>query len=58
MLGGKNNIVDASHCATRLKLILRDESKVNTAKIEQIKDVEGVFVRGGQYQETNRLCFC
>jgi PTS system sucrose-specific IIC component len=49
-LGGKNNIVDASHCATRLRLTLRDDSKADPAKIEQIKGVEGVFVRGGQYQ--------
>ncbi|NOU76694.1 PTS sucrose transporter subunit IIBC [Paenibacillus sp. LMG 31458] len=50
LLGGKNNIVDASHCATRLRLILHDDSKVDVAKIEQIKGVEGVFVRSGQYQ--------
>ncbi|WP_261305239.1 PTS transporter subunit EIIC [Paenibacillus andongensis] len=50
LLGGKSNIVDASHCATRLRLILHDDSKVDTAKIEQIKGVEGVFIRGGQYQ--------
>lgn len=50
LLGGKNNIVDASHCATRLRLILRDDSQVDVAEIEQIEGVEGVFVRAGQYQ--------
>ncbi|MBD0378746.1 PTS transporter subunit EIIC [Paenibacillus sedimenti] len=50
LLGGKPNIVDVSHCATRLRITVHEDSKVNTAEIEQMSGVEGVFIRGGQYQ--------
>jgi len=33
-IGGKENIVRATHCATRLRLILKDDTKINSAEIE------------------------
>ena len=39
LLGGKENIVSAAHCATRLRLVLADDSKVNKAAIDRLTDV-------------------
>lgn len=49
-LGGKENIIEASHCATRLRLVLKDESVVNTEEITQLPLVKGQFSNAGQYQ--------
>ncbi|MDZ5757522.1 sucrose-specific PTS transporter subunit IIBC [Carnobacterium maltaromaticum] len=49
-LGGKENIVAATHCATRLRLVLQDESKINQIEIEDNTSVKGTFSTGGQYQ--------
>lgn len=49
-VGGKDNIKDVSHCMTRLRLGLKDESKVNKDELEKIDEVMRVVVIGGQYQ--------
>ena len=49
-LGGKENITTLAHCATRLRLTLADESKVDKEAIENIKGVKGQFSTSGQYQ--------
>ena len=49
-LGGKNNIAIAAHCATRLRIVLNDESKVDKEGIEAIEGVKGQFSVAGQYQ--------
>ena len=49
-LGGKNNIATAAHCATRLRILLNDESKVDKEGIEAIEGVKGQFSVAGQYQ--------
>lgn len=49
-LGGKENITTLAHCATRLRLTLADESKVNKDAIENIEGVKGQFSTAGQYQ--------
>lgn len=49
-LGGKENIVAATHCATRLRLVLQDETKINQIEIENNASVKGTFSTGGQYQ--------
>lgn len=49
-LGGKENVVAATHCATRLRLVLQDESKINQLEIEDNPSVKGTFSTGGQYQ--------
>lgn len=49
-LGGKENITTLAHCATRLRLTLADESKVDKEGIENIEGVKGQFSTSGQYQ--------
>lgn len=49
-VGGKENINDAWHCATRLRFKLKDEDKANTEKIEQMEGVVTVVKSSGQYQ--------
>jgi PTS system sucrose-specific IIC component len=49
-IGGKENVSAAAHCATRLRLVLNDEEKVNQAKLDEMDIVKGTFSTGGQYQ--------
>lgn len=49
-VGGKGNIKDVSHCMTRLRFGLKDNTKVNATELEKLDDVMRVVVIGGQYQ--------
>lgn len=49
-IGGKENIRSVEHCATRLRLILKDKSQINEAAIETIDGVKGQFFAAAQYQ--------
>lgn len=49
-LGGKDNILSAAHCATRLRLVIADNSKVDTKKLENVDGVKGLFNSNGQLQ--------
>ena len=49
-IGGEKNIDYATHCMTRLRFGLKDESKANGKRIEQIDGVKGVMSHSGQYQ--------
>jgi len=49
-VGGEENIASAAHCATRLRLKLRDDAKADTATIEKLPGVITVMRAGGQYQ--------
>ncbi|MFJ6027286.1 beta-glucoside-specific PTS transporter subunit IIABC [Pseudarthrobacter sp. NPDC092424] len=49
-VGGESNIAGATHCATRLRLKLRDEAKADTAAVEKLPGVITVMKAGGQYQ--------
>ncbi len=49
-VGGVSNIATATHCMTRLRLVLNDESKADDAKVNKIKGVKSVIKQGGQYQ--------
>lgn len=49
-VGGASNIASATHCMTRLRLVLVDESKADDKKVEKIKGVKSVIKQGGQYQ--------
>ena len=49
-LGGKDNIVSAAHCATRLRLVIADNSKLNKDALENVEGVKGMFENGGQLQ--------
>lgn len=49
-VGGKDNILAATHCATRLRMVLKDESLIDTAAIEAIESAKGHFLTAGQFQ--------
>jgi sucrose PTS system EIIBCA or EIIBC component len=49
-LGGKENIKALAHCATRLRLALKDETRVNEKAIDNLDGVKGQFKVAGQYQ--------
>lgn len=50
LLGGEKNIISATHCATRLRLVLNDEKMADIKKIEKMEDVKGIFKNSGQLQ--------
>jgi len=47
---GKDNLVAAAHCATRLRLVLKDDSIINQKALDDNADVKGTFKTDGQYQ--------
>lgn len=49
-LGGRENLVSAAHCATRLRLVTVDNSKIDMKKLENVDGVKGVFESNGQLQ--------
>ncbi|MFZ7187044.1 sucrose-specific PTS transporter subunit IIBC [Avibacterium avium] len=49
-LGGKDNISALAHCATRLRIVVKDEGKIDKEAIENIDGVKGQFSVSGQYQ--------
>ena len=49
-VGGEDNIVGAAHCATRLRMVLKDSAAVDTAALENDPDLKGTFETGGMYQ--------
>ena len=50
LLGGKENIVSAAHCATRLRLVLADDSLIQKSAVEKVEGVKGCFSNAGQLQ--------
>ena len=49
-IGGRDNIISAAHCATRLRLVIADNSKCDKTRLEEIDGVKGVFEASGQLQ--------
>ncbi len=49
-IGGKENIRAVTHCMTRMRFVLVDPAKADTAKIEGIPAVKGTFTQAGQFQ--------
>uniref|UniRef100_UPI00292ED38F glucose PTS transporter subunit EIIB n=1 Tax=Enterococcus faecium TaxID=1352 RepID=UPI00292ED38F len=49
-VGGKDNIQGVAHCATRLRIVLKDDSLADLTEIENTDLVKGVFVAGDQLQ--------
>ena len=49
-VGGKENIAAATHCATRLRMVLKDESKIDKAAVDAIPLAKGNFLTAGQFQ--------
>src|SRR5699024_69850 len=49
-IGGKENIEAVAHCATRLRIVLKDDSFVDQEQIDDLELVKGVFIAGDQLQ--------
>ena len=49
-LGGRENVNSVAHCATRLRVMVKDEAKINKEVIENLDKVQGAFFNSGQYQ--------
>ena len=49
-IGGGSNVISAAHCATRLRLVIADNSKVNKKALEEVDGVKGMFESNGQLQ--------
>ena len=49
-IGGGANVISAAHCATRLRLVIADNSKVNKKALEEVDGVKGMFESNGQLQ--------
>lgn len=49
-VGGKENIAAVTHCATRMRFVLNDQTKANEKAIEEIPSVKGMFTNAGQFQ--------
>ena len=49
-IGGGSNVISAAHCATRLRLVIADNSKVNKSALENVDGVKGMFESNGQLQ--------
>lgn len=49
-IGGSDNVKNLTHCMTRLRFVLKDESKANDEGIKNIDGVMGLRKQGGQYQ--------
>ena len=49
-VGGASNISAAAHCATRLRLVIADESKINQQALDDNEDLKGTFAAGGMFQ--------
>ena len=50
LVGGQDNIVASTHCATRLRIVLKDYEKIDREKLEEVDLVKGQFIAGNQLQ--------
>ena len=46
LIGGKDNVISAAHCATRLRIVLKDDKKVNIKEIEEVDLVCDALIKG------------
>ncbi|HFD0875125.1 PTS transporter subunit EIIB [Enterococcus faecium] len=49
-VGGTQNIQSATHCMSRLRLVLKNDSLADDSEVENIDGVKGIMKQGGQYQ--------
>ncbi|WP_313962872.1 sucrose-specific PTS transporter subunit IIBC [uncultured Streptococcus sp.] len=49
-LGGRENVNSVAHCATRLRVMVKDEGKIDKNTVENLEKVQGAFFNSGQYQ--------
>lgn len=47
---GEDNIISVTHCATRLRVMVKDRDLIDDKKMEKVDEVKGVFFTSGQYQ--------
>lgn len=50
LVGGRDNVAGVTHCITRMRFALKDESKADIEKIKELKSVKGCFTNAGQFQ--------
>ena len=50
LVGGKENIDSVAHCATRLRIIVKDKENIQMKEVEDLDKVKGTFFNSGQYQ--------
>ncbi|PZL71337.1 PTS beta-glucoside transporter subunit EIIBCA [Enterococcus plantarum] len=50
LVGGEQNVQSVTHCMTRLRFVLRNESSVEDVQVKEVPGVMGVMRKGGQYQ--------
>lgn len=50
LIGGKENLISAAHCATRLRLVIADNKKCSKEALDEVEGVKGVFEASGQLQ--------
>lgn len=49
-VGGKENVTSVAHCATRLRIVVKNKDSIDTKTIENLDKVKGSFFNSGQYQ--------
>lgn len=49
-IGGRENVNSVAHCATRLRVMVKDEAKIDKDRVENLEKVQGAFFNSGQYQ--------
>lgn len=49
-IGGASNVRSVAHCATRLRVMVKDETVIDKNTVENIEKVQGAFFNSGQYQ--------
>lgn len=49
-IGGRDNVSSVTHCATRLRVMVKDEAKIDKDRVENLEKVQGAFFNSGQYQ--------
>ena len=49
-IGGRDNVAQAAHCATRLRLVIKDNAKIIKSALENVDGVKGMFENNGQLQ--------
>lgn len=49
-VGGPSNVSELTHCMTRLRFVLKDDSKASADKVKKLKGVVDVIIKGGQFQ--------
>ena len=50
LIGGEENVISVASCATRLRIVVKDDKKIDIEQIESMNLVKGTFNNGGQFQ--------